>query len=56
VRTFPSLKKKTAGLGFGATCKISKAFLRGRLIVDGDQWLGKDGYGEYLPRSASGLM
>jgi dihydropyrimidinase len=42
--------------GHQATCKISKVFLRGRLIVDGNQWLGKDGYGEYLPRSASGQM
>lgn len=42
--------------GREATCKIAKVFLRGRLIVDGDQWLGKDGYGAYIPRSASGLM
>ncbi|MCG8508747.1 MAG: amidohydrolase family protein, partial [Rhodospirillales bacterium] len=42
--------------GHKTGCGISKVFLRGRLIVDGDRWLGEDGYGEYLPRSASGTM
>jgi dihydropyrimidinase len=27
-------------------------YLRGRKIVDGDQWLGEHGYGQYLPRDA----
>lgn len=42
--------------GHEIACGISKVFLRGRLIVDGDRWLGEDGYGNYLPRSASGWM
>jgi dihydropyrimidinase len=32
-----------------------KVFLRGRLIVDGDQWLGKAGKGQFLKR-AEGLV
>ncbi len=28
-----------------------KVFLRGRLIVDGDQWLGRRGDGQFLKRS-----
>jgi dihydropyrimidinase len=28
-----------------------KVFLRGNLIVDGDQWLGKAGVGNYIPRT-----
>jgi dihydropyrimidinase len=28
-----------------------KVFLRGTLIVDGDQWLGKAGMGHYLSRN-----
>jgi dihydropyrimidinase len=31
-----------------------KVFLRGHLIVDGDQWLGKPGMGQFIPR-ASGV-
>jgi dihydropyrimidinase len=27
-----------------------KVFLRGRLIVDGERWLGRPGMGQYLPR------
>ena len=42
--------------GHPATGKISKVFLRGQLIVDGDRWLGTDGGGEYLPRTASGFI
>lgn len=42
--------------GQEASCRITKVFLRGRMIVDGDRWLGKDGYGEYLSRTASGRM
>ena len=42
--------------GHEASCRIAKVFLRGRLIVDGDEWHGADGYGEFLPRGPSGLM
>lgn len=42
--------------GHEATCRIAKVFLRGRLIVDGNQWLGEDGYGEFVPRGPSGSM
>ncbi len=42
--------------GHAVTCKVNKVFLRGRLIVDGETWLGEDGYGEYIPRAASGWM
>lgn len=42
--------------GHDAHCKIAKVFLRGRMIVDGDQWLSEDGYGEYLRRGPSGIM
>jgi dihydropyrimidinase len=28
-----------------------KVFLRGKLIVDGEQWLGKAGMGRYLRRA-----
>jgi dihydropyrimidinase len=27
-----------------------KVFLRGRLIVDGDRWLGEQGMGRFIPR------
>ncbi|MEL6161290.1 MAG: dihydropyrimidinase [Cyanobacteria bacterium J06623_5] len=36
--------------------KVEKVFLRGKLIVDGEQWLGRAGMGEYLPRKASGRV
>jgi len=29
-------------------------FLRGQVIVDGAQWLGKEGMGEFVRRSQSG--
>jgi hypothetical protein len=29
-------------------------FLRGQLIVDGTEWLGKEGVGEFLRRGACG--
>ncbi len=38
------------------TGKVKKVFLRGQCIVDGDEWLGRSGMGEYLPRRASGLV
>jgi len=36
--------------------KVKRVFLRGELIVDGDQWLGRAGMGQYLKRSASGRV
>jgi dihydropyrimidinase len=36
--------------------KVKKVFLRGQCIVDGEQWLGRSGMGEYLPRGASGRV
>lgn len=36
--------------------KVQKVFLRGELIVDGDEWLGRAGMGEYQHRSASGRI
>lgn len=34
--------------------KVEKVFLRGELIVDGEQWLGSPGMGQYIKRTASG--
>jgi dihydropyrimidinase len=42
--------------GRSVTGKVEKVFLRGELVVDGDQWLGRAGTGQYQPRSASGAM
>ncbi|MEA5418793.1 dihydropyrimidinase [Spirulina sp. CCNP1310] len=42
--------------GREVTGKVRKVFLRGQCIVDGEQWLGKPGMGEYLPRKASGRV
>jgi dihydropyrimidinase len=36
--------------------KVKRVFLRGELIVDGDDWLGRAGMGRYLKRSASGRI
>lgn len=36
--------------------KVEKVFLRGELIVDGDNWLGRSGMGKFLSRSASGRV
>jgi len=33
-----------------------KVFLRGKLIVDGDKWLGKAGQGEYLMRNTGEIL
>ncbi|MBD1849239.1 dihydropyrimidinase [Leptolyngbya sp. FACHB-711] len=38
------------------TGKVEKVFLRGKLIVDGDQWYGTPGSGQFLRRSASGRV
>ena len=42
--------------GRSVTGKVEKVFLRGKLIVDGDRWLGETGSGQYLKRSASGRV
>jgi len=42
--------------GRQVTGKVQKVFLRGELIVDGDQWLGRAGMGQYQSRSASGRV
>jgi dihydropyrimidinase len=36
--------------------QVEKVFLRGKLIVDGDRWLGSPGDGRFLKRSASGRI
>ncbi|MEL7351649.1 MAG: hypothetical protein AAF171_06525 [Cyanobacteria bacterium P01_A01_bin.116] len=38
------------------TGKMKKVFLRGTLTVDGTEWLGRAGMGQYLSRSASGRV
>lgn len=42
--------------GRQVTGKVEKVLLRGKLIVDGDRWLGKPGDGHYQKRSASGRV
>ncbi len=42
--------------GRGVKGKVSKVFLRGQLIVDGDEWLGRAGMGRFYKRSASGRV
>jgi dihydropyrimidinase len=42
--------------GRSVTGKVEKVFLRGNLIVSGDQWLGAAGDGRFQPRSASGRV
>ncbi len=42
--------------GRSVTGKVEKVFLRGELIVDGEQWLGRSGMGKFLSRSASGRV
>jgi dihydropyrimidinase len=38
--------------GWELTGYPEKVFLRGQLVVDGDQWLGRPGMGRFLPRQA----
>ena len=38
------------------TGRVKKVLLRGQCIVDGTQWLGREGLGQYLPRGASGRI
>jgi dihydropyrimidinase len=40
--------------GHELTGRVKKVFLRGQCIVDGQQWLGRAGMGQYLSRGASG--
>ena len=40
--------------GHEVTGKVKKVFLRGDLIVDGEQWLGKTGSGQFIARGESG--
>jgi hypothetical protein len=36
--------------------RVKKVLLRGNLIVDGAQWLGREGMGEFIKRGASGSL
>ncbi|MEZ5667207.1 MAG: dihydropyrimidinase [Alphaproteobacteria bacterium] len=42
--------------GRPVTGRVKKVFSRGRLVVDGDRWLGKAGGGAILKRSHSGAV
>lgn len=42
--------------GWDLTGYPEKVFLRGKLIVDGDNWLGKKGEGEFLKRGVGGNL
>jgi dihydropyrimidinase len=42
--------------GWELTGYPEKVFLRGKLIVDGEQWLGKAGAGQFLERSGGMLV
>jgi dihydropyrimidinase len=42
--------------GHTLTGSVKKVFLRGQLIVDGKDWHGREGMGEFLPRGASGTL
>jgi dihydropyrimidinase len=33
-----------------------KVFLRGKMIVDGEKWLGKSGDGKYLKRGVGEIL
>jgi dihydropyrimidinase len=36
--------------------RVKKVLVRGNLIVDGTQWLGREGMGEFIKRGASGAL
>ena len=36
--------------------RVKKVFLRGQCIVDGSEWKGREGMGEYLVRGQSGKI
>ena len=40
--------------GREVTGRVSKVFLRGELIVDGREWLGREGGGQFLKRGEAG--
>jgi dihydropyrimidinase len=40
--------------GHRVTGRVKKVFLRGQLIVDGAEWLGKEGMGEFVRRGECG--
>lgn len=42
--------------GREVTGRVKKVFLRGDMIVNGAEWLGRAGGGQYLPRSNSGQI
>ena len=42
--------------GWELTGYVEKVFLRGKLIVDGDQWLGKAGDGQFLKRGEGEVL
>ena len=42
--------------GRSVTGRVKKVFSRGRLVVDGETWLGKPGGGEILKRGESGAL
>ena len=42
--------------GWELTGYPEKVFLRGKMIVDGEMWLGRSGMGEFLPRRAAAEM
>ncbi len=42
--------------GYSVTGRVKKVFLRGQLIVDGTEWLGREGAGEFLSRGECGKL
>lgn len=42
--------------GRSVTGRVKKVFSRGKLVVDGSNWLGRAGGGEFVKRSASGTL
>ena len=42
--------------GRGVTGRVKKVFLRGELIVDGGNWLGREGLGSYVKRGQAGAI
>lgn len=55
-RTHHSLVDYSLFEGREVTGKVEKVFLRGKLIVDGDRWLGNPGDGQFQRRAASGRV
>ncbi|MBW4651521.1 MAG: dihydropyrimidinase [Kaiparowitsia implicata GSE-PSE-MK54-09C] len=54
--THHSLVDYTLYEGFHLLGKVAKVFLRGQMIVNGDEWLGQAGMGRYQRRAASGRI